>query len=83
MNTSNHGSQDYRAFMIQALSKAMTHFLVATVGRPVFGWHVGSQARNEQEKYWLRVVAENKYWVQKDWWQGNEAANEIEGVSKP
>ena len=78
--------QNYRAFMLQALAKAINDFCMNAIGSPVFGWRdrsVGSKVKKGDQYFWLRVVSENKNWIQKEWWEGNEAANAIKGISKP
>lgn len=78
--------QNYRAFMLQALAKAINDFCMNAIGSPVFGWRdrsVGSKVKKGDQYFWLRVVSENKNWIQKEWWEGNEAANAIKGIPKP
>lgn len=77
---------EHQLFMYENLVKAATYFQVSLQGKPIFGWRersIGSQVIGEQANYWLRVVSENPYWVQQDWWEGNEIADEIQGITKP
>lgn len=85
MDRSRHWG-DHRTFMSEALMKATSYFHVILQGNRTFGWHdrsIGSPVIRNHERYWLRVVSENKKWIQKDWWEGNFIANEIKGIPKP
>jgi hypothetical protein len=55
-------------------------------GNLTFGWDsrsIGSQVIGEQGKHWLHMVSEKKWWVQKDWWEGNLVANYMKGIPMP
>lgn len=77
---------DYRQFMRKSLSKAAEHFGVTLHGKLVYGWRdrsISARVSRDRQLLWLRVVSEQKHWINRQWWEGNEAANQIEGISMP
>jgi hypothetical protein len=76
----------YREWMLENLQRAADHFGLTVAGKPRHGWidrSVGALVHRGRQKYWLRVVSEDKRWTEGAFWTGNLDANVITGLAKP
>lgn len=76
----------FRGWMLENLQRAAAHFGLVLAGEPRLGWmdrSISVLAHRGEEQFWLRVVSENKQWIDGDFWTGNLDANVITGVAKP
>lgn len=73
-------------WMRENLQRAATHFGLVVDGEPRLGWidrSIGALVSSGQERFWLRVVSENKQWIDGNFWTGNLDANMFTGLAKP
>ncbi|GHH54389.1 hypothetical protein GCM10017774_69370 [Lentzea cavernae] len=68
------------------LDRAAQHFKLTITGQPRLGWQdrsISAPARSAGEQLWLRVVSEEKQWIEGEFWTGNLEANAFATLSKP
>ena len=76
----------FREWMHENLQRAATHFGLVLDGEPRLGWidrSIGAPVSRREERFWLRVVSENKQWIDGNFWTGNLDANVFTGLAKP
>ena len=76
----------FREWMGENLQRAAAHFGLDLVGEPRLGWidrSIGALVSRGEERFWLRVVSENKQWIDGNFWTGNLDANVFTGLAKP
>ena len=76
----------FREWMRENLQRAAAHFGLILEGEPRLGWidrSIGALASRGEEQVWLRVVSENKRWIDGNFWAGNLDANVFTGLAKP
>ena len=76
----------FREWMRENLQRAAVHFGLDLVGEPRLGWmdrSISALASRGEERFWLRVVSENKQWISGAFWTGNLDANVFNGLAKP
>lgn len=76
----------FREWMRENLERAAVHFGLELVGVPRLGWmdrSIGAVAGRGGEQFWLRVVSENRRWIDGNFWTGNLDANVFVGLAKP
>lgn len=76
----------FRGWMRELLVQAAEYFSLTPLGDPTFGWRdrsIGSQARDVDGDYWLRVVTSHNTWASGEFWTGNLDAAAVHGVPKP
>lgn len=76
----------FRRWMHDNLAHAAEHFGLTVVGEPRLGRQdrsIGAPAQGPGGRVWLRVVSEDRQWVEGEFWTGNLDANAFAGLSKP
>ena len=74
----------FREWMRENLQRAATHFGLDLAGEPRLGWmdrSISALAGRGEQRFWLRVVSENKQWISGAFWTGNVDANVLTGLA--
>lgn len=72
--------------MRENLDRAAAHFRLTVTGEPSLGCmdrSISAHARGPGEQMWLRVVSEDRQWIEGEFWTGNLEANAFTNLSKP
>ncbi|MCX2952773.1 phosphotransferase [Lentzea sp. NEAU-D7] len=76
----------FRAWMHENLDRAAAHFKLTVIGDPVLGWldrSISAPVQGPGEQMWLRVVSEDRQWIEGEFWTGNLEANAFSTLPKP
>lgn len=76
----------FRVWMHENLDRAAAHFGRTIIGTPLLGCldrSISAPVRGPDEPMWLRVVSEDRQWIEGEFWTGNLEANAFTNLSKP
>jgi hypothetical protein len=86
MTDTSEADARFEEWMRTNLERAADHFGLTITGEPIVGWigrSIGAPVSKSDDKYWLRVVSEDRQWIGGDFWTGNVDANIFTDVPKP